>query len=329
MNRWLRRIGTVLAGIGAVAAAGWLYLHRAVHPGSLEHPRGFHTARLPILAAAVRAMPVIDMRPPLPDGVVEQTNVVYGTGGGRPLHLDLCSPAKIDRPAPAVLFIHGGAWRTGKRQDYRIYTTHFAKLGYVTATASYRLFREAPYPAAVQDVKCAVRWLRANAARLHIDPERIAVAGGSAGGHLSMLVGYAPGLHEGDGGHAEVSSKVAAVVDIYGPADLTTPVGRKASVVKDFLGGKSYDEAPALWQEASPITHLRAGAPPTLILHGTLDEVVPIGQSDLLAARLKELGVPAEYERIDGWPHVMDASLPVNEYFKARIARFLEDRLRR
>ena len=86
------------------------------------------------------------------------------------------------------------------------------------------------------------------------------------------------------------------------------------------------------WQfmlDRSPVYHAAKSKTPTLILHGTLDEVVPIGQSDLLAARLKELGVPAEYERIDGWPHVMDASLPVNEYFKARIARFLEDRLRR
>lgn len=329
MNRWLRRLGIATAVLVAVAGSGWLYLHRSVRPGSLEAPRGYPSAKLPLVAAAVRALPVIDMRPPLPPGVIERTNVVYGTGGSRPLELDLYTPANLDRPAPAVLFIHGGAWRTGKRQDYRIYTTHFAKLGYVTATASYRLFREAAYPAAVQDVKCAVRWLRANAARLHIDPERIAVAGGSAGGHLSMLVGYAPGLHEGDGGHAGVSSKVAAVVDIYGPVDLTTPFGRKASVVKDFLGGKSYEEAPALWHEASPLTHLRAGAPPTLILHGTLDDVVPIGQSDVLASRLRDLGVPVEYERIEGWPHVMDASLPVNEYFKARIARFLAERLRR
>jgi acetyl esterase/lipase len=306
--------------------AMWVYLARPAIPGTLEHPRGYRSAREIQVAAVLGGLRLADLHPPLPPQVTERTNVEYGRVGSRALNLDLYSPTGLTRPVPGLIFIHGGAWRTGKRQDYRIYTTHFAAQGYVAATVTYRLFRESPFPAAVEDVKCAVRWMRAHAAELKVDPDRIAVIGGSAGGHLSMMVGYSPGILEGDGGNSQASSRVAAVVDIYGPVDLTTPFGQKAAVVKDFLGGRSYDEAPDLWRSASPLFHLKAGAPATLILQGTLDDIVPASQSDTLDARLRELGVPHEYERLEGWPHAMDLALPVNEFFKARIGRFLAER---
>ena len=105
---------------------------------------------------------------PLPEGVVLEKDIEYGNADGHPLHLDLYRPAKLTRPVPALLFIHGGAWKSGKRQDYHFYTAAFARKGYVVATASYRLTRQAPYPAAVQDCKCAVRWLRANAKKYNL-----------------------------------------------------------------------------------------------------------------------------------------------------------------
>jgi acetyl esterase/lipase len=329
MKRVLKWLGIATGSLLLLAGTARLYLTRSATPGSLEHPRGYSHPKEILAAIATGGLKLIDMNPPLPANVVERTNVEYGRIGSRALDLDLYTPAGLTGAVPGLVFIHGGAWRTGKRQDYRIFTTHFAAQGYVAATASYRLFREAPFPAAVEDVKCAVRWMRAHAAELHVDPERIAVIGGSAGGHLSMMVGYSPGLFDAGGGNTNVDSHVAAVVDIYGPADLTTPFGQKAAVVKDFLGGRGFDGAPDLWRSASPQFHLKAGAPPTLILQGTLDEIVPVGQSDTLAARLVELGVPYEYERLAGWPHAMDACVPVNEYFKARIGAFLAKRLGR
>ena len=173
---------------------------------------------------------IVERDVPLPDGVVLEKDIEYGNAGGHSLQLDLYRPAKITKPVPALLFIHGGAWKSGKRQDYHFYTAAYAKKGYVVATASYRLVGQAPFPAAVQDCKCAVRWLRANAKKYNIDPAQIAVIGGSAGGHLSMMLGYSddPGL-EGDSGNKGVSSRVSAVVNIYGVYDMTTQLQRTAT----------------------------------------------------------------------------------------------------
>jgi acetyl esterase/lipase len=313
----------VLAVLGAK-----LILHRPT-PKAGEPPRGYSSTRQIIAAIALRELRLVEMNPPLPDGVAEQKGIEYGRVGERPLLLDLYSPARLTNAVPGLIFIHGGAWRSGKRQDYRVYTTHFASRGYVVATISYRLLKEAPFPAAVEDAKCAVRWMRANAARLQVDPDRIAVLGGSAGGHLAMMVGYSPDdpKLEGHGGNAGVSSRVAAVVNFYGPADLTTPFAKASHLVKDFLGGKFYAEAPELYRQASPQFYLKAGAPPTLTFHGTTDEVVPIDQADSLTAKLQELKIPCEYARLEGWPHAMDAGQPVNNYCKARVEAFLAKHL--
>lgn len=328
MKRFFKLLLKILLGLVALAVAvvlvAKLTLHRPT-PKAGEPPRGYSSTRQLIAAIALRELKLVEMNPPLPDGVVEQKDLEYGRGGERPLLLDLYSPAQLTNSVPGLIFIHGGAWRSGKRQDYRVYTTHFASRGYVVATISYRLLKEAPFPAAVEDAQCAVRWMRANAARLHVDPDRIAVLGGSAGGHLAMMVGYAPddSKLEGRGGHAGVSSRVAAVVNFYGPADLTTPFAQASHLVKDFLSGKSYAEAPDLYRQASPMFYLKAGAPPTLTFHGTIDDVVPIDQADSLTAKLQELKAPCEYERLEGWPHAMDAGRPVNDYCKARVEAFL------
>lgn len=261
----------------------------------------------------------------IPSNVEVQTDVEYGRVGDTSLKLDLYQPKGLRKNVPAVLLIHGGAWKSGHRAIYRPYCIKLAERGYVAATASYRLTGAAPYPAAVQDVKCAVRWLRANAGKLHIDPDKIAAMGGSAGGHLAMMIGYSPNAAEleGDGGNPGVSSKIQAVVNFYGPTDLTTPFARSQGVVASFMGGKQYDDAQAMYRQASPLTHLTKDAPPTLILHGTIDDIVPIDQADSLAAKLKEFGVPHEYVRLEGWPHTMDLAQSVSDYCWFKIDRFL------
>jgi acetyl esterase/lipase len=249
----------------------------------------------------------------IPENVEEKLNIPYGTGGERELHLDLYLPKNRQKNTPAIIFIHGGAWKGGQRTDMKYYCVKFAEKGYVTATVTYRLSGEAPFPAAVYDVKCAVRWLRANAAQYQVDPKRIAVSGNSAGGHLSMMIGYSddPSL-EGAGGYNGVSSRVCAVVDFYGPTDLTTDFAKKQEVLKDFMGGKTFDEAPDAYKLASPLFHLTQDDPPTLIFHGTIDSTVPVVQADKLAEKLKELEIEYIYEKYDGWPHVMDLAETVN-----------------
>jgi acetyl esterase/lipase len=212
---------------------------------------------------------------------------------------------------------------------YHYYCVRFAEHGYVAATISYRLYRVAPFPAAVEDAKCAVRWMRANAAKLGIDPDRIGVAGGSAGGHLSMMVAYAPDTSEleGAGGHGDESSRVQAVVNIYGPTDLTTEFARGNRAVSDFLGGKSYDDAPETYRLASPITHVTKDDPPTLILHGSIDSTVPIEQAELLVERLKQTGLEYDYDRVEGWPHAMDVEANVNRHCLAKMFEFFNKHL--
>ncbi len=277
-------------------------------------PPGFKSSAEAIAAIALKQVKLIDPKSGLAEGVEEQKGVEYGRGGEVPLLLDLYLPKPHTKPVPGLIFIHGGAWSGGSRDMYRYYTTRYAARGYVAATISYRLSGAAPFPAAVEDAKCAVRWLRANAAKYNVDPEKIAVIGGSAGGHLAMMVGYSAGVAalEGKGGQPQASSRVQAVVNFYGVYDLTTPFARNAGAIKKFLGNKTYEDAPEIFESASPAKHLSAKAPPTLILHGTIDDIVPIAQSDALAEKLKALKIPFTYDRLDGWPHAMDAAESVN-----------------
>lgn len=271
----------------------------------------------------------IDLSIELPSTVKLERNIEFGKGGDHGLALDLYSPRQRTRELPAVLFLHGGAWKSGYRQIYHYYCTKFAEHGFIAATASYRLTGEAPYPAAVEDVKCAVRFLRANAEKYGIDPDRIAAAGGSAGGHLALMIAYsadAPEL-EGKGGNAETSSRIQAVVNLYGPTDLTTDFAKSRGEVIGFLGGKKFDEAPETYRVASPITYVTKDDPPTLILHGTLDSTVPFEQAELLAKKLNDIGVECELDRVEGWPHTMDLDDRVNRHCMAKMFEFLEKHL--
>jgi len=261
----------------------------------------------------------------LPDNVEEVLDIEYGTGGERKLQLDLYLPKGRTKATPAIIFIHGGAWKSGKRSDMKFYCVKFAEKGYVTATITYRLMGEACFPAAVHDVKCAVRWLRANADKYQVDPAHIVASGNSAGGHLSMMIGYSDDSSlEGSGGNNNVSSRVCAVVNFYGPTDLTTDFAKKQELVEEFIGGKTFDEAPDAYKLASPLFHLTRDDPPTLIFHGTIDSVVPIAQADILVKKLKELGIDYVYERYDGWPHVMDLAEPVNQRCVYQMEQFFK-----
>jgi acetyl esterase/lipase len=272
---------------------------------------------------------IINLAIDVPDTVSVERNIEYGKGGDISLKLDLYSPKGNAKPVPAVLFIHGGAWKGGYRQMYHYYCTKFAEHGYVAATISYRLTSDAPFPAAVEDAKCAVRWLRANAEKLGVDPNGIGVAGGSAGGHLSMMVGYSPDTPEleGKGGHGNVSSRVQAVVDLYGPTDLTTEAARSESNVIRFLGDKTMDEEPELYQLASPITHVTKDDPPTLILHGSIDDTVTIDHAERLVDALKKADVEYVFDRVEGWPHAMDLEPDVNRHCLMRMFEFFEKHL--
>src|SRR5262249_33848932 len=157
------------------------------------------------------------------DDVTFETGIEYTNPEGQHLQLNMARPKKGEGPYPAILCIHGGGFRAGKRESYDAQCIRLAQHGYVALTVTYRLAPKFPFPTAIHDVKAAVRWMRANASKYQIDPERIGVTGGSAGGHLAQFLGVTGDVKEfeGKGGNAEQSSKVACVVNVYGPSDFT------------------------------------------------------------------------------------------------------------
>src|SRR2546426_2741184 len=154
-------------------------------------------------------------------GRVTVETVVFGTGGGRDLRADVYRPPEVGEggDAPAVLLVHGGGWRTGDRSQLRGYGILLGREGYLCVASEYRLVPESPWPAPIHDVKAAVRWMRANAKDLGIDPRRIAIEGNSAGAHLALLTAGTSGVEEfeGDGGNPDISTEVAAAIGIYTP----------------------------------------------------------------------------------------------------------------
>jgi acetyl esterase/lipase len=292
-------------------------------------PEGFKDRDAAIEAVMTGEVRLITLPADIPEFVREFKDVEYGNVGGDALKLDLYLPKAADKPVPGLILLHGGGWESGRRRHCLYYCLHFAQQGYAAATITYRLSDEAKFPAPVQDAKCAVRWMRANAATYGIDPDRIGLVGGSAGGHLALTAAYTTDVpqFEGDGGHQDTSSRVQAVVNLYGPSDLTTPQARETDAVRKFLGA-AYWRAPERHTEASPLAYVTPDDPPTLILHGTVDEMVPIEQSDALAARLAKHGVPVVYDRLEGWPHLMDAAQVVNERCRFFMDAFFDQYLR-
>ena len=159
----------------------------------------------------------------VPAGVLFEKNIEYSNPDDQHLQLNMARPKEGTGPFPAVICIHGGGFRAGSREGFNGLCLQLAEKGYVAVTVSYRLAPKYQFPGAVHDVKAAVRWLRANAKKYHIDPDRIGTTGGSAGGHLAQFLGVTSGVKkfEGDGGNAEFSSSVKCVVNFYGPSDFT------------------------------------------------------------------------------------------------------------
>ena len=290
-------------------------------------PRGYSGEKILKLAIAVGLVDLIERNPEIPDYIDEIKNVTYKQVGDISLQMDIYKRKDLAEDAPVIVFIHGGSWTKGKRSDYLPYLLDYAKKGYVTATITYRLSQIAMFPAALEDTKCAVRWIRAHAEDFTIDSEKIAVVGGSAGAHLAMMIAYS-NENEFDAGCSETaSSKVQAIVNLYGPVDLTTEYAREAGSVIKFLGA-TYQDDPQRYTYASPKTYISPGDSPTLIFQGTLDSLVPVSQADSLHVWLEKAGVYSEYHRLKGWPHTMDLSKKVNDYCQYYMDAFFEKYLR-
>jgi acetyl esterase/lipase len=233
-------------------------------------------------------------------------DLVYATVDGRELKLDLAQPADRSASRPAIVAIHGGAWRAGDKSDLRNLLVEFAEAGYVAISPEYRFCPEHTFPAQVHDVKAAVRWLRSNAEAYGVDPDRIGAVGFSAGGHLALMLGLTDASDGLEGPIAEgaPASDVQAVVNFFGPTDLGADDLPAISIPlrNDFIGGTP-QEKPEATASASPMTHVSQGDAPILVFQGTADPLIPTSQATKLASAMAEAGVPGRVELIVGAGH--------------------------
>jgi acetyl esterase/lipase len=244
---------------------------------------------------------------------------VYSSPAGVALHFDLLAP-ESSHPLPLVVCIHGGGWISGDKGDMDDIVSLFASNGYAAAAIDYRLAPLYPFPAPVLDSLNFVRYARANAAELNIDPNRIASFGNSAGGHLASMLGVLDRLapHEDE---SMTSGRVQAVVDLCGISDVNDPQVQHNPIAWSFLEHLmevQYAGNEDRFKAASPVSHVDKHSAPFLIIHGEEDDVVPIDQSERMAAALRGHSVPVEFIRMTGeghaftyeaWPFLAQAAL--------------------
>jgi acetyl esterase/lipase len=267
---------------------------------------------------------------PTPGGV--ERDVIYARVGGVDLKLDVYYPGVWHAPAPLAVYVHGGAWVSGSKAAGAglIDKSELLARGYVVSSIDYRLAPQYKWPAQIADAKAAIRFLRANAARFGVDPVRIGVWGSSAGGHLVAMLGVADANagFDGSGGNNEASSRVAAVVDQFGPADLTAPDwGLAYSATASQVFGATSPTDPVL-VSASPVAWVTADDPPFLIQHGAKDSTVPLSQSQILLARLQAAGVPVSLTVVEnaghGFTPTGGAINPTREDLTRQLADFFD-----
>jgi acetyl esterase/lipase len=232
-----------------------------------------------------------------------EEKVLYATVNGTELHLDVYAPAgHATGTRPAVVLIHGGGWSSLDRHTMRGMGGFLARSGFVCFAVDYRLFQDKqnPWPAQLDDVQRAVRWVRAHAARYGVNPDRIGAFGHSAGAQLAALLGMEETRDNSDPALARYSSKVQAVVDVSGPTDFTRDQDSEAGAefLTNFLDA-SYAQHPEVWRNASPAFHVAKDDAPFLIVHGTQDESVPIAQAQELYQKLQAAGVPAAFIKVN------------------------------
>ena len=240
------------------------------------------------------------------DRLHAKLDLSYAKYGDRTLEMDLYRPKDSWGALPAILCIHGGGWAKGSRKNYQKIAQSLALRGYLTAAISYRLSGEAAFPAAIHDCKAAVRFLRAHADTLGVDPNKIGAIGSSAGGHLAALLATSNGIGEleGRGGNANFSSRIQAVVPMGAQTDFlserTREVSRDREIWKQFMNG-SQEENRKLYGLASPFEHLDSGDPPVLFITGEMDDEST--RATKFRTRLTELGIASDLRIIEGAPH--------------------------
>jgi len=260
-----------------------------------------------------------------PDGYTAKIDVVYTSVDGWDGRMDLYLPPVDKGSSPVVINIHGGGWNHGVKESQTGFNTFF-KMGYAVANIEYRLSDQAPAPAAVEDVRCALIYLVKNAKELNIDVNKIVIMGGSAGGHLALMAGMLANDHRFDTNCKGVENiKVAAIIDKYGITnvwDWGNGERIKSKSVARWLGDRKDDRKFAM--SVSPINYVNKDNPPIFIVHGDADPTVPYEQSVDLNKKLKAAGVKTEFMTVEGGLHGKFSKEQNSEVNKA-IVKFLKE----
>ena len=266
----------------------------------------------------------------VPDNVTLHANVVYAQSGDRRLLADIAVPKNVDGPKPSIVVVHGGGWLNGYKSKFRALTLALAARGYVTASIEYRLGYEAKFPAGIQDCNAAVRFLRANAAKYGIDPDRISAVGGSAGGHLVglMATGWKEEALQGDGGHADQSSRLKAAIVMAGPMQMTTGSvadrSRKGDANSNVWIGKTIDEAPETYALSDAYLHIDKDSAPILFMTGEHDNPP---RNEPSREKLKAAGIWTGLKVYKDGKHGCWNLLPWFDEMVADMDSFFRDRL--
>lgn len=254
-------------------------------------------------------------------------DVIFARVAGTTLRLDASVPDGPG-PHPAVLLVHGGGWQGGDKSNFRSLFDPLTRAGYAWFSVNYRLAPKHPFPACVDDVETAIQWVKAHAAEYNVDPDRIALLGESAGGHLASLVVARAG--------ADSPLRPASVVAFYAPSDLSALAAATQArgisitpILRNLFGRSEMDDtARDLLKAASPLTYVQAGLPPFLLLHGTADQLVPIAQSTAFQAACQAVGVPCDLVTVRGGPHGMSLWNLIDPTYKDKILAFLDATLK-
>ena len=244
-----------------------------------------------------------------------ELDIPYADDGNPRQRLDLYRPKRPEREMlPVIVFVHGGGWMQGNKSDGARRLIPFVRTGkYAGVSIGHRLSGEAIWPAQIHDCKAAIRWVRANAAKYGLDPEGIGVWGTSAGGHLVLMLGTSGDVAKLEGNvgpHTDVSSKVSAVANFFGPSDLLAMINQPSNIDRTgpdapealLIGGRLSDN-PEKAEEASPITYVTRNDPPVLTVHGNRDRIVPYDQGVRMHRALKEVGVKSYFVTVEGGGH--------------------------
>ncbi|HEX8334698.1 MAG TPA: alpha/beta hydrolase [Segetibacter sp.] len=239
--------------------------------------------------------------PPIPNNISIQRDIVYTSIKQRELHLDVYYPKNKRQKYPAVLLIHGGGWKSGDKSQNEAMALQLASKGYVAVTAEYRLSTEAQYPAALYDLRQAIRWMRTNAGKYGLNKNKIAVLGVSAGGQLAALLGTTYD-HKKVGGRKikKRINSIQAIIDIDGILAFKHPESAEGKMAAEWLGG-TYEENPVVWQEASALTHVGKNTPPTLFINSS-NPRFHAGQNDFIN-KLQPYRIYHEVHTIPDTPH--------------------------